>query len=84
MVAEHRADRTYVVVSAASIIAKVERDRAVERLREAHGDFGSGYPSDDQTIAYLKSWVEREGKEPSFARKSWKTWDRVFTKQLTF
>lgn len=83
LVAEHRADRNYVVVSAASIVAKVERDRAVQHLRDAHGDFGSGYPSDDQTISYLRDWVSREGSEPSFARKSWKTWDRVFTRQLT-
>jgi ribonuclease HII len=83
LVAEHKADRNYVVVSAASIVAKVERDRAVEKLREVHGDFGSGYPSDDQTISYLKDWVQREGCEPPFARKSWKTWDRVFTRQLT-
>ncbi len=40
LVAEHRADRNYVVVSAASIVAKVERDRAVELLRTEHGEFG--------------------------------------------
>ncbi|MGA2665273.1 MAG: ribonuclease HII [Nitrososphaerales archaeon] len=51
LVAEHRADRNYVVVSAASIVAKVERDRAVEALRSVHGEFGSGYPSDEETIS---------------------------------
>jgi ribonuclease HII len=82
IVARHRADRDYVVVSAASIIAKVERDRAVEQLRGNHGDFGSGYPSDPQTIVYLQEWVRREGSQPFFARRSWKTWDRVLAGTL--
>ena len=82
IVARHKADRDYVVVSAASIIAKVERDRAVEVLRGDHGDFGSGYPSDPQTISYLQEWVRREGSRPYFARKSWATWERVFTLDL--
>lgn len=82
IIAQHRADRDFVIVSAASIIAKVERDRAVERLRAEHGDFGSGYPSDPQTISYLRDWVRREGSRPEFARKSWKTWDRVLTETL--
>lgn len=82
--ARHRADRDYVVVSAASIIAKVERDRAVERLRGDHGDFGSGYPSDPQTISYLRDWVRKEGSRPYFSRRSWKTWERVLTTELEF
>jgi ribonuclease HII len=84
IVARHRADRDYVVVSAASVIAKVERDRAVELLRGDHGDFGSGYPSDPQTISYLREWVVREGERPGFSRKSWKTWDKVLTMTLEF
>jgi len=82
IVARHKADRDYVVVSAASIVAKVQRDRAVDALRGDHGDFGSGYPSDPQTIAYLQDWVMREGSTPYFARKSWATWERVFTLDL--
>jgi ribonuclease HII len=82
IVAEHKADRNYVVVSAASIVAKVERDKAVELLRMEHGQFGSGYPSDEETIAYLRRWVEREGAIPPFARRSWKTWDRILAMTL--
>jgi ribonuclease HII len=82
IVAQHKADRNFVIVSAASIIAKVERDRAVERLRDEHGDFGSGYPSDAQTISYLQEWVRREGSRPQFARKSWKTWERILVTTL--
>jgi ribonuclease HII len=82
IIAEHKADRNYVVVSAASIVAKVERDRAVELLRREHGEFGSGYPSDEETIDYLRRWVEREGAFPPFARRSWKTWDRILAATL--
>jgi ribonuclease HII len=77
VIAEHHADLNYPVVSAASIIAKVERDRAVARLRERYGDFGSGYPSDSRTIRFLKRWVAKEGEAPSFCRSSWKTWNRI-------
>jgi ribonuclease HII len=77
IVAEHKADVNYAVVSAASIVAKVERDRDVAELRALHGDFGSGYPSDPDTIAFLESWVKSRSSQPEFARKSWKTWDRI-------
>ena len=77
IVAEHKADVNYVIVSAASIIAKVERDNQVAELRALHGDFGSGYPSDPETIAFLESWVKSRSSQPEFARKSWKTWNRI-------
>ena len=77
IVAEHKADVNYAVVSAASIIAKVERDRDVAELRALHGDFGSGYPSDHETIAFLESWMKTNTAQPEFARKSWKTWSRI-------
>jgi ribonuclease HII len=77
IVAEHKADVNYVIVSAASIIAKVERDQQVAKLREIHGDFGSGYPSDPDTIAFLESWMKNNASQPEFARKSWKTWGRI-------
>jgi ribonuclease HII len=71
--AMHHADSEYVVVSAASIVAKVERDRAVERLRQRYGDFGSGYPSDPKTRAFLLSILRRGEEMPGFVRRSWKT-----------
>ena len=40
IVAEHKADKTYSVVSAASIIAKVERDQAIEKLSEKYKIIG--------------------------------------------
>jgi ribonuclease HII len=77
VVSKHKADSTDPVVSAASIIAKVERDRAVEELRRLHGDFGTGYPSDEDTIDFLRDWIQRKGSKPNFTRKSWKTWHRI-------
>jgi ribonuclease HII len=69
----HNADKTYEVVGAASIIAKVTRDRAIDRLKEEHGEIGSGYPSDPTTITFLQEFIARHRRSPPFARSSWKT-----------
>ena len=68
---EHKADRTYPVVSAASIIAKVERDREIAKLTLKYGDFGSGYLTDEKTMVFLKQLLDRDGDYPSCVRKSW-------------
>jgi len=73
----HKADRNFPVVSAASVIAKVERDRAVEILREEFGDFGSGYPSDPRTRAFFSELMGRKEGLPRFVRRSWKTLERL-------
>jgi len=75
--ARHKADRDFPVVSAASIIAKVERDRAVARLRAEYGDFGSGYPSDPMTRAYFIDRMGRGEPLPGYVRRSWKTWSNL-------
>jgi ribonuclease HII len=71
IISSHHADRKYPVVSAASIIAKVNRDRAIEKLRKNH-DLGSGYPSDSKTMNFIKEWISQNGDLPVFVRKSWK------------
>jgi len=71
IVSRHKADKTYPVVSAASIIAKVERDRSISILHAEYGDFGSGYASDSKTIKFLKEWVKTRGDYPDFVRRSW-------------
>ena len=45
----HHADSKYVVVSAASILSKVTRDKAIEKLQKDY-PVGSGYPSDSKTV----------------------------------
>jgi len=77
LVVENFADRKYLIVGAASIVAKVRRDQRVAELHRKYGDFGSGYSSDPRTIAFLERWVRKHGKLPKFARKSWKTAKRV-------
>ena len=72
IVSKHKADRIYPVVSAASIIAKVERDREIASLRAEYGDFGSGYLTDEKTMDFLKRWLQTHGEYPECVRKSWK------------
>ena len=72
IISRHKADRTYPVVSAASIIAKVDRDREIENLKVKYGDFGTGYLTDDKTLGFLKRLLnEHDGDYPSCVRKSW-------------
>jgi len=72
IVSEHKADRKYPIVSAASIIAKVVRDREIAEIASKYGDFGSGYPSDPRTMNFLQQCLEEQGEYPNFVRKSWK------------
>ncbi len=73
IVSEHHADRTFPIVSAASIIAKVRRDQAVEVLRTEYGDFGSGYVTDSRTLDFLRDWRRKHESYPPIVRLSWKT-----------
>ena len=73
IISEHRADARYRIVGAASIVAKVTRDRAVRDLDEEYGNVGSGYPSDPVTIEFLKRYIRDHGSPPPCARRSWKT-----------
>ena len=77
IISKHKADRTYPIVSAASIIAKVERDRVISQLQEKYGTIGCGYPSDSITLRFLENWIRKFGDYPDFVRKSWKTAKRV-------
>lgn len=77
LVAENFAERKYIAVAAASIVAKVRRDKRIAELHRKYGDFGSGYTSDSRTIAFLERWVREHGKLPEFARKSWETAQRI-------
>jgi len=77
IISKHKADRIFPVVSAASIIAKVERDREIASLKLEYGDFGSGYLTDQKTTSFLRQLLEKNGEYPSFVRKSWKPAKRV-------
>jgi len=76
--AEHGADATSPVVAAASVIAKVERDAAVDRLAARYDRaVGSGYPSDPTTRTFLREFVREHGRLPDCARASWRTCEDV-------
>ncbi|MEX2682632.1 MAG: ribonuclease HII [Candidatus Sigynarchaeota archaeon] len=71
--ASHKADATVTAVGAASILAKVTRDRLIHELSKQYGDIGSGYPSDPKTRAFLKSYYQDHGKFPPIVRTEWET-----------
>ncbi len=72
----HYADSRFVVVSAASILAKVTRDRAIMKLRKDH-DLGSGYPSDTKTVKFVTKFYKKNHIMPNFVRKSWKPVQKI-------
>ena len=78
VVAEHKADDRYPIVSAASIVAKVERDRAIQIIKKTYENVGSGYPSDPRTIEFLKIITKESPEElPDFIRRSWATVEKL-------
>jgi len=75
-VVESKADANYAPCSAASVVAKVMRDRMLESWKYSESsdishDFGSGYPSDPK----CKSWMEQLSDPvfgyPDIVRFSW-------------
>ena len=79
VVAEHKADEKYPTVSAASIVAKVERDMHMEDLKgKVDRDLGSGYPSDPKTVQFLKDTLKIKNADTyPFIRYSWKTLEEL-------
>jgi ribonuclease HII len=88
VVSEHRADFTYPIVGAASIIAKVERDKAIAKLarrleRKVNLPMGSGYASDPSTQAFLRKWWIDFGELPEGTRQTWATAKELVAPQAT-
>ncbi|MEO2151636.1 MAG: ribonuclease HII, partial [Thermococcus sp.] len=77
IIAKHRADALFPVVSAASIVAKVTRDREIEKLKAEYGEIGSGYPSDPRTRAFLENYYREHGAFPPIVRRGWKTLKKI-------
>ncbi|MBS3089279.1 ribonuclease HII [Candidatus Pacearchaeota archaeon] len=77
LLCEHKADVNHPVVSAASILAKVEREEAISKLKAEYGSIGSGYPSDPATQAFLKKQGKKLEKS-GIIRTSWATWKALF------
>lgn len=76
----HKADDTFPVVSAASIVAKVVRDSRIREIEKELGEsIGSGYSHDPRTIAFIERWVRRNGSCPPHTRRSWDTAQNIMT-----
>ena len=74
IVAENRADHTYPLVSAASVVAKELREEEVRQIKGHIGhDFGSGYPSDPKTKTFISENWNRQDFQP-FIRRCWQTY----------
>jgi len=86
----HKADSRFPVVSAASIVAKVERDRRMRDIERALLDLarekgivvgpegvGSGYPSDKRTVHFIEKWIKTTGDTPPHTRTRWETIQRL-------
>ncbi len=83
IVAEHKADAKYISVGAASIIAKTVRDGIISEIQKKYakyGDIGSGYPADERTTNFLKSYLKAEGKLPDEVRTAWATTKELLKK----
>lgn len=81
IVAENRAESRYPVVAAASIVAKVVRDRAMEALHLRYGDIGWGYPAEAKTRAFLARCCT-QGAFPPCVRTRWATVQRLKQRRL--
>lgn len=84
IICEHKADTRYPVVAAASILAKVARDRAISELAErVDDDIGSGYPSDPVTQDFIKRYWRDNHQLPPGTRRTWKTVERLLRPQAS-
>lgn len=77
IVAEHKADVNHPIVGAASILAKVERDKELRRIEKEVGiPLGVGYTHDKITIESVKNNFKNEGLS-RYLRKNWITYINI-------
>eukprot|EP01065_Artemidia_motanka_P051311 TRINITY_DN9022_c0_g1_i1.p1 TRINITY_DN9022_c0_g1~~TRINITY_DN9022_c0_g1_i1.p1 ORF type:complete len:333 (+),score=122.23 TRINITY_DN9022_c0_g1_i1:66-1001(+) len=82
VIVQSKADSVFPVTSAASIMAKVSRDRGLRAHQyledvDAGRAFGSGYPSDPYTTRWLGQNVHKVFVYPRIARFDWDPVKRV-------
>ena len=78
LIVEPKADANHAPCGAASIFAKVHRDRRIAAL----GEVGSGYPSDPVTRRWLLGFIERKQPFPPSVRTRWGTIDALRQQSL--
>ncbi len=80
LILEHKAE-SHPIVAAASILAKVTRDKEIEKLKKKIKiDFGSGYMTDKRTVEFLKKYYD---EHDNLFRKTWASYKKVFQKDLS-
>ncbi|OAF71374.1 hypothetical protein A3Q56_00847 [Intoshia linei] len=79
-----KADSKYEIVGAASICAKVIRDAVIKNWKfleddnnDLYNNFGSGYPNDPLTKAYLKKNLNQTFGFPTLVRFDWSTAKKI-------
>ncbi|KNH07103.1 ribonuclease H1 large subunit [Perkinsela sp. CCAP 1560/4] len=79
IVVSTKADSKYVSVGAASIVAKVTRDRLITDIERTYGaSIGCGYPSDPITVRFLKGIIHPlYGFSENHVRLRWKTCENL-------
>jgi len=78
IICEHKADDKYVICGAASILAKVIREREMSAINAKYGDVGPGYPANPVTKKFVEENFE---KHPEIFRKSWATYKNQIKKK---
>lgn len=74
-----KADVKYPIVSAASILSKVERDQCIKNIQKrTDTDFGSGYVN-KKTNKFLKEYWATYGKLPSYVRHKWRNVQQIIS-----
>lgn len=72
MTVKNHLDEIRIVVSAASVIAKVQRDKTVDKIKqEVNFDFGNGYPYHVKTIKFLEKTLQKDSKPSPHIRWQW-------------
>ena len=75
LILEHKAEDKYLMVAAASIIAKFLREKEITKIKsEIKIDFGSGYTSDPITQKFINKYWDTHS---NIFRQEWKTYKKV-------
>ncbi|CAK9296047.1 unnamed protein product [Gordionus sp. m RMFG-2023] len=91
IVVSKKADDIYVIVSVASVCAKVVRDKIIQQWKFFEDNlqlsvtplqYGSGYPSDPLTKNYMKNNPDVVFGYPTFVRFSWSTAMNILNSHL--
>jgi ribonuclease HII len=78
LILEHKAEK-HIPVAAASILAKVTRDRIIQEMKKTINiDFGSGYMSDEKTQLFLQ---RHHTTHKTLFRQSWQSYKDIITKK---